>query len=60
MPTKKSSELVKILGDKFKGMVTQEECVQILRYIYKDDDFNDINEKLEKNLQIAEAKVGPG
>jgi hypothetical protein len=56
-PNKKNEELNRILEEKFKGLVTQEECTQILRYIYKDDDFNAINEKLERNMQVVESKT---
>jgi hypothetical protein len=59
-PNKKNEELNRILEEKFKGMVTQEECIQILRYIYKDEDFNDINEKLERSLLLVESKTTSG
>jgi len=57
MPTKKNSEIQKILDEKFKGLISQDECVEILRYIYKDDDFTDIKEKVDRSLQLVESKA---
>lgn len=56
---KKNEELNRMLDEKFKGMVTQDECLQILKYIYKDEDFNDISERLERNLQVVESRATP-
>ena len=57
MPSKKNSEIQKILDEKFKGMISQDECIEILRYIYKDEDFNEIKDKVENNLLTFETKV---
>lgn len=48
-----------MLDEKFKGMVSQDECLQILKYIYKDDDFSEISERLERSLQIVESRTTP-
>lgn len=57
MPSKKNSEIQKILDEKFKGMISQDECIEILRYIYNDEDFNEIKDKVENNLLTFETKV---
>lgn len=53
-------EILKILSEKFKGHITQEECTEILRYIYNDEDYKEIIAKVEENLQIVENKIGQG
>ena len=60
LPTKKNSEIQKMLEEKFKGSISQEECVEILRYIYKDEDFNDINARVDKAIIVTDIKTGPG
>ena len=47
-----------MLEEKFKGHITEDECIEILRYIYKDEDFNEIKEKVDKSLVSAEIKQG--
>ncbi len=56
LPTKKNSEIAKLLDEKFKGYITEDECLEILRYIYKDDDFKEIREKVERSMAPGEIK----
>jgi hypothetical protein len=60
LPTKKNSEIQKMLDEKFRGNISQEECVEILRYIYKDEDFNDIKGRVDRAIVVTEVKTGPG
>lgn len=51
-PRKKNAEISLLLKNKFKGSINQDEAIEILRYIYNDDDFNQIIGNIEDALEI--------
>lgn len=56
-PRKRNAEITQIMESKFNGYIGEDECKEILEYIYNNEDYKQILEKLKAHFEDDELPV---